>query len=221
MSFDIKENLKEIKEKINKTAKDNGRKADEINLVAVSKNVSSAGILEAIACGCRIFGENKISEAKEKWPKLKEQYPQIKLHLIGHLQSNKAREAVALFDVIESLDSEKLAEILALEMKKQNKFPEIFIQINIGEEPQKHGIPPQNADEFIKTAINKYNLPITGVMAIPPQNEDPTLYFALLTTIARNNNLKNISMGMSADFETAITLGASHIRIGTAIFGQR
>jgi pyridoxal phosphate enzyme (YggS family) len=219
MSIDIEGNLKEIKEKINKAAKNYNR--DGINLVAVSKTVDSVNIKQAIKLGCKIFGENKISEAKEKWPKLKSQFPEIKLHLIGHLQSNKAKEAVSLFDVIETLDSEKLAKILAEEMKKQNKYPEIFIQINIGEEPQKHGISPREADEFIKTAINKYKLPITGIMGIPPQNEDPTLYFALLNTIARNNNLKNISMGMSADYELAIALGATHIRIGSAIFGKR
>ncbi len=219
--YDIEKNLREIKAKINDAAQNCFRKPSEINLVAASKTVDQEQIIKAIKLGCKIFGENKVSEAKEKWPELKLQFPEIKLHLIGHLQSNKAKEAVALFDVIESLDSEKLAESLAKEMKKQNKYPQIFVQINIGEEPQKHGIAPQIADEFIKTTIEKYQLPISGVMGIPPQNQNPALYFALLTTIARNNNLANISMGMSSDFETAISLGATHIRIGTAIFGQR
>lgn len=220
-NINIEKTLNEIKEKINEAAKNCDRKNEEINLVAVSKNVDESSILEAIELGCKIFGENKISEAKEKWPEIKLKYPQIKLHLIGHLQSNKSGDAVALFDVIESVDSEKLAKILSEEMKKQNKFPEIFVQINIGEELQKHGIPPREADEFIKTLQDKYKLSVTGVMAIPPKDEDPTFYFALLTTIARNNNLKNISMGMSGDFETAIKLGSTEIRIGSAIFGDR
>lgn len=217
----IATNLEQIKAKINQTSRKHNRKPEEINLVAVSKNFDVDTISEAINCGCKIFGENKVSEAKEKWPDLREKYPDLKLHLIGHLQSNKAREAVKLFDVIESLDSEKLAEILALEIKKQNKSLEIFVQINIGEEEQKSGIAPIDADEFINKAKNIYGLNITGVMGIPPANEPPALYFALLTTIARRNNLKNISMGMSSDYETAIALGANYVRIGSAIFGKR
>jgi pyridoxal phosphate enzyme (YggS family) len=217
----IAQNLDSIKEKINQAAKNSRRNVDDINLVAVSKTIAAAPIEEAIQLGCKIFGENRVTEAKEKWPELKLKYPEIKLHLIGHLQSNKAADAVKLFDVIESLDSEKLAKILSFEMKKQNKFPEIFIQINIGEEPQKSGINPRDADQFIQSAINDYGLPVTGVMAIPPVGEDPALYFALLANIARNNNLKNISMGMSGDFEIAIAMQANFIRLGSAIFGQR
>ena len=219
--MNIAENINLIRSKINQAAKINLHNPSAINLVAVSKNFGSTEIEVAINSGCRIFGENKVNEAKEKWPKLKEKYPEIKLHLIGHLQSNKVKDAVKLFDVVESLDSEKLAEILAMEMTKQNKFLEIFVQINIGEEEQKSGISPQDADQFIKKAINDYKLNVTGVMGIPPANENPALYFALLTTIAKRNNLKNISMGLSGDYETAIALGANFIRVGSAIFGTR
>ena len=219
--MNIEENINLIRSKINQAAKINLRNSSTINLVAVSKNFGSTEIAAAINSGCNIFGENKVTEAKEKWPKLKEKYPEIKLHLIGHLQSNKAKDAVKLFDVIESLDSEKLAEILAMEMTKQNKFLEIFVQINLGEEEQKSGISPQDTDQFIKKIINNYKLNVTGVMGIPPANENPALYFALLTTIAKRNNLKNISMGMSGDYETAIALGANFVRVGSAIFGTR
>jgi len=219
--MNIAENINLIRSKINQAAKSHLRNPSIINLVAVSKNFGITKIEEAINSGCNIFGENKVTEAKEKWPKLKEKYPEIKLHLIGHLQSNKAKDAVKLFDVIESLDSEKLAEILAMEMTKQNKFLEIFVQINLGEEEQKSGISPQDADQFIKKVINDYKLNVTGVMGIPPANENPALYFALLTTIAKRNNLKNISMGMSGDYEVAIALSANFVRVGSAIFGTR
>ena len=219
--MNITENINLIRSKINQTAKKHGRDPADVNLVAVSKNFGVTEIETAINSGCRIFGENKVIEAKEKWPELKEKYPEIKLHLIGHLQSNKAKDAVKLFDVIESLDSEKLAGILAEEMKKQKKYLEIFIQINIGCEEQKSGVLPEDADQFIRKIIDNYGLNITGVMGIPPANENPALYFALLTTIAKRNNLKNISMGMSGDYETAIGLGANFVRIGSAIFGSR
>ena len=193
----------------------------EVNLIAVSKMVAAEKIAAAIKADIKIFGENYVNEAKAKWLSLKEKYPQIKLHLIGHLQSNKAEEALKLFDVIQTLDSEKLAKILAIEMKKLNKFPEIFVQINIGEEAQKHGIAPTNANQFIKFARDDCNLPIIGVMGIAPLHSNPAPYFSLLKQIAHNNNLPNISMGMSDDFATAIALGANHIRIGSAIFGKR
>ena len=218
----VTQNLQSIKEKI-KTLN------PQVNLIAVSKTIGEEQIREAIDCGCEIFGENRVSEAKAKWVTLKNQYKNVKLHLIGHLQSNKAKDAVEIFDVIQSLDSEKLAIILAKEMAKknkepnngQNKFPEIFVQINIGEEEQKSGINPKDAKDFIRKMIDEYNLPITGVMAIGPLGEDPTLYFSLLNKIAKQNNLKNISMGMSEDFETAILMGANFVRIGSAIFGER
>jgi pyridoxal phosphate enzyme (YggS family) len=217
----IADNISSIKDNIEKTSNKFHRNADEIHLVAVSKTIQKEEIIQAINAGCRVFGENKVLESKDKWPELKKNYPDIKLHLIGHLQSNKAKEAVALFDVIETLDSAKLAEVLKKEMDRQRKYPEIFVQINIGEEPQKSGIIPLNATNFIQSMIKDYNLPISGVMGIAPLGKDPSLYFALLTKIARENNLKNISMGMSADFEKAIALGANFIRLGSAIFGNR
>ena len=210
----IAQNLQLIREKIQNSH-------HQVNLIAISKTVDEEKIKQAIDCGCEIFGENKVNEAKSKWVGLKNQYKNIQLHLVGHLQSNKVKDAVQIFDVIQTLDSEKLALALAQEMVKQNKFPEIFVQINIGEEEQKSGINPQDAKDFIQKMIQEYKLPITGVMAIPPANEEPTLYFALLSKIAGENNLKNISMGMSGDFEVAIAMGANFIRLGTAIFGER
>lgn len=210
----ISQNLQSIKEKIQNSN-------HQVNLIAVSKTIDEEKIKQAIDCGCQIFGENKVMEAKNKWINLKNQYKNIKLHLIGHLQTNKVKDAVQIFDVIQTLDSEKLAQALAKEIMKQNKSLEIFVQINIGEEEQKSGINPQDAQDFIQKMIGEYQLPITGVMAIPPVDQDPNLYFALLKKIADENNLKNISMGMSDDFENAIMMGANFIRLGTAIFGQR
>lgn len=217
----IAQNLQLIKQKINQTAQNYSHNPALTNLVAVSKNIDQSQIIQAINLGCKIFGENRVDEAKKKWPDIKNQHPEIKLHLIGHLQSNKAGDAVKIFDCIQSLDSEKLALILKDEMTKQNKFPEIYVQINIGEEPQKSGIDPLLANQFIQKVINEYKLPVSGVMGIAPLNQDPTLYFALLKKIADDNNLKNISMGMSSDFEIAIALGANFIRLGSAIFGTR
>ena len=215
----ISQNIELIRERIKQTASKYHRNAKEINLIAVSKTIDEQQIMQAIDCGCQIFGENKVMEAKAKWVNLKNQHKNIKLHLIGHLQTNKVKEAVAIFDVIQTLDSEKLAQELKKEMVKQNKFLEIFVQINIGEEEQKYGIEPRNAKEFI-AKVGQY-LKISGVMAIPPCNQDPTPYFALLQKIAQDNHLENVSMGMSSDFETAIALGANFIRLGTAIFGDR
>ena len=217
----IAENLNIVKNNIDKICQDNDINSQNVNLIAVSKTFDVSKIQQAIKAGCHIFGENRVTEAENKWPELKSQYPYIELHLIGHLQSKKVKQAVKLFDVIETLDSEKLAAALADQMEKQKRYPQIFIQINIGEESQKSGINPQQADDFIKTVINKYKLPVTGLMCIPPQDEEPSPYFALLVKIAKNNNLKNISMGMSNDYKIAIALGANYIRIGTAIFGER
>ncbi|MFT6106181.1 MAG: pyridoxal phosphate enzyme (YggS family) [Rickettsiales bacterium] len=210
----IVENLKIINEKIQNSH-------HKVNLIAVSKTINEEKISEAIACGCQIFGENKVMEAKNKWDNLRVQHKNIQLHLIGHLQSNKSKEAVQTFDVIQTLDSEKLALALKKEMHKQGKFPELFVQINIGEEEQKSGISPQDAGEFIQRMIKDHQLPITGVMAIPPADQNPALYFALLKKIADENNLKNISAGMSGDFEIAMEIGANFVRIGSAIFGER
>ncbi len=209
----VAENLELIREKI--------KNYPQVNLIAVSKTIDSTKIIEAINADCKIFGENKVLEAKDKWVALKSQYPNVKLHLIGHLQSNKAKEAIEIFDVIQTLDSEKLAGELFKEMQKQKKFPEFFVQVNIGEEPQKSGIAPSLVKEFVADIKAKYNFNITGLMAIPPADEEPALYFALLKKIADENNLKNVSMGMSGDFETAIDMGSNYIRIGTLIFGER
>ncbi|MBU6339756.1 MAG: YggS family pyridoxal phosphate-dependent enzyme [Rickettsiales bacterium] len=208
-----------INQKINQACK--LYKKNKPNLVAVSKMQDSEKILQAIEAGCSSFGENYIKEAEEKWPEIREKFPKIKLHFIGHLQSNKAKNAVKLFDVIESLDSEKLAIELKKEIEKQKKNIEIFIQVNIGEEEQKSGVLPHELKNFVKFSREECGLNITGLMCIPPENESPAPYFALLNKLAKENNLKNLSMGMSSDFEDAIALGSTHIRIGTAIFGKR
>ncbi len=221
MQNQIERNLLALNQKINNACKTYERKLSDINLVAVSKTVAAENILAAIKTGCKIFGENYVKETQEKWPAIKQNHPQTKLHLIGHLQSNKAREAIDLFDCIESLDSEKLAKELQKEIAKQQKNPEIFIQINIGEEQQKSGIAPQAAHDFINFARNECKLNVTGLMCVPPTNEEPSPYFALLAKIAKENGLTKLSMGMSADFSEAIALGSTHIRVGTAIFGER
>jgi len=217
----IEKNLFLINKKITNACKTYERNACDINLVAVSKMHSIEKILSAIDAGCKVFGENYVKETQEKWPEIKQKYPQIKLHLVGHLQSNKAAQAVDLYDCIESLDSEKLALELQKEIIKQGKNPEIFIQINIGEEQQKSGIAPQQAKSFIDFARNKCGLNIVGLMCVAPSQEAASPYFALLAKIAKENNLAKLSMGMSADFAEAIALGATHIRIGSAIFGER
>lgn len=214
-------NLFLLNDRIDKACQLYKKDKSKINLIAVSKTKNSENILEAIACGCKIFGENYIKEAEEKWPQIKENNPQIKLHFIGHLQSNKADKAVDLFDCIETLDSKKLALALKKEIAKKQKNPEIFIQVNIGLEPQKGGIAPQELDDFIKFSVIECGLNVTGLMCVPPANEAPSPYFALLNKMAKKHNLKNLSMGMSSDFEEAIALGASHIRVGSAIFGER
>lgn len=177
--------------------------------------------MEAIAAGCQIFGENYVKEAQEKWPEIKQNFPEIKLHFIGHLQSNKAEEAVELFDSIQTLDSEKLALSLKKAVQKKLKNPEIFIQVNVGEEEQKGGIAPSELVNFVKFSRDECGLNVVGLMCIPPNNELASPYFALLAKMARENGLEKLSMGMSADFEEAIALGATHIRIGSAIFGER
>ena len=192
-----------------------------MTLVAVSKTFDAAAILPVIDAGQRVFGENRVQEAKGKWPALIAAHPGIALHLFGRLQSNKAREAVALFDAIHSLDRPSLCEALAKEIKAQNKRPELFIQINTGEEPQKAGIAPGDADAFIASCREKYGFEISGLMCIPPVDEAPAPHFALTAKIAARNGLKYLSMGMSADFATAIQFGATHVRVGSAIFGGR
>jgi pyridoxal phosphate enzyme (YggS family) len=190
-------------------------------LVAVSKTYDADAIRPVLEAGHRVFGENRVQEAFGKWPGLRSDYPDVQLHLIGPLQSNKVREAVALFDAIHSLDRPKLAHALKAEMEKGSKVPMLFVQVNTGEEPQKAGIAPQDAAAFIALCRDELQLPVKGLMCIPPPDENPALHFALLQKLARENRLEFLSMGMSGDFETAIKFGATHVRVGSAIFGAR
>jgi pyridoxal phosphate enzyme (YggS family) len=192
-----------------------------IELLAVSKTQGPEPIGQAIAAGQSAFGENRVQEAAAKYPPLKARYPNVRLHLIGPLQTNKARDAVRLFDVIETLDRPRLAEALAAAMHKERRQPQVFVQVNTGEETQKGGVAPAEADRFITEVRERWNLPIVGLMCIPPVDEEPSLHFALLREIGRRNGLNRLSMGMSADYEIAIRFGATEIRIGTAIFGER
>jgi pyridoxal phosphate enzyme (YggS family) len=217
----LEKNLYLINQNIVKACKTFDRKVEDVNIVAVSKTIASEKIIEAINLGCKIFGENYIQEAKQKWVDLRKKYPQIKLNFIGHLQSNKAKEAVELFDCIETVDNEKLAREIAKAQKKLQKNCEIFIQVNIGDEPQKSGIAIENLSSFINHCKNDLELNVVGLMAIPPSNENASPYFALLAKLAYENNLTKLSMGMSSDYEDAIALNATHIRLGTAIFGAR
>ncbi len=198
-----------------------GRAPAEVALVAVSKTHPAERIESAIAAGQRVFGENRVQEAGSKYPALKAAHPDLRLHLIGPLQTNKARDAVRLFDVIETLDRPKLARALAAAMAKEGRRPACYVQVNTGEEPQKAGVMPREADGLIALARDELGLPVEGLMCIPPLDEEPGLHFALLREIARRNGLGILSMGMSADFETAIGFGATHLRVGTAIFGAR
>ncbi|WP_119270726.1 YggS family pyridoxal phosphate-dependent enzyme [Taklimakanibacter deserti] len=213
--------LTQVRQRIAEAAIEAGRMAQDITLVAVSKTFDAAAIEPVIDAGQRVFGENRVQESKAKWPELRARHSGIKLHLIGPLQSNKAQEAVALFDCIQSLDREKLARVLADEIQRQGRHPELFVEINTGGEEQKAGIAPREADRFIASCRSTYGLSIAGLMCIPPADDEPALHFALLETIAKRNGLKGLSMGMSADFETAIRFGATHVRVGSAIFGER
>jgi pyridoxal phosphate enzyme (YggS family) len=213
--------LTEVRRRIAAAAAEAGRPVSDVTLVAVSKTFEAAAIEPVIHAGQRIFGENRVQESKAKWPELRARHTGIGLHLIGPLQSNKAPEAVALFDCIQSLDREKLARVLADEIQRQGRHPELFIEINTGEEDQKAGIFPRDADRFIASCRSTYGLTIHGLMCIPPADEEPALHFALLETLAKRNGLTGLSMGMSADFETAIRFGATHVRVGSAIFGER
>jgi pyridoxal phosphate enzyme (YggS family) len=213
--------LAQVRAEIARACKDAGRDPVSVTLVAVSKTFGAEAIAPVIAGGQRVFGENRVQEAKAKWPPLIEQHPDIELHLIGPLQSNKAKEAVALFEAIHSVDRASLCEALAKEIEKQGKTPTLFVQVNTGAEPQKAGVLPEGADAFLESCGDKYGLTISGLMCIPPADEAPGPHFALLATIARRNGLKLLSMGMSADFASAIAMGATHVRVGSAIFGGR
>ena len=213
--------LAAVRERIVSACREARRDPSSVTLVAVSKTFGVEAIAPVIATGQRIFGENRVQEAKAKWPPLRAQHPDLELHLIGPLQSNKAREAVALFDAVHSLDRTSLAEALGKEVRKQSRHPLLFVEINTGAEPQKAGVLPQDADGFIAACRETYGLEIAGLMCIPPQNEAPAPHFALTAKIAGRNGLKLLSMGMSADFPTAIAFGATHVRVGSAIFGDR
>jgi PLP dependent protein len=217
--------LAEVKAAIAAAAEAAKRPAGAVTLVAVSKTFPAEAIEPVLAAGQRVFGENYVQESKEKWPGLRERYPDAEVHMIGPLQSNKAKEAVALFDVIESLDRPSLAKELQKEVAKAKavaaRVPRFLVQVNTGAEPQKGGVLPEEADGFIRACREQYGLAVEGVMCIPPADEPPAPHFALLTTIARRNGLSVVSMGMSADYPIAIAMGATHVRVGSAIFGAR
>ncbi len=198
-----------------------GRPPGSVELVAVGKTHMAETVREAIDAGHRAFGENRVQEAMAKWPALRDAAPDAALHLIGPLQTNKARDAVALFDVIETVDRPKLAAALAREMDRAGRRPSCLVEVNTGAEPQKAGVHPAAADDFIAACRGEYGLKVDGLMCIPPAGEEPALHFALLAEIARRNGLARLSMGMTADFETAIRFGATHVRLGTAVFGPR
>jgi len=213
--------LATVRERIARAARDAGRDPHDVALVCVSKTFSAADIRPVIEAGQRIFGENRVQEALEKWPALKADCPDLELHLIGPLQSNKAHDAVVVFDVIETVDREKIAKAIADEIQKCARHPRLLVQVNTGAESQKAGLLPEEADAFLATCRKTYGLEISGLMCIPPVNDQDSPHFALLSMIAARNGLKILSMGMSADFELAIQLGATHVRVGSAIFGTR
>jgi pyridoxal phosphate enzyme (YggS family) len=218
---DVTANLRTVRARIGAAAQAAGRPADAVTLVAVSKTQPAEAVHAALVAGQRVFGENRVQEALAKYPGLRREFPDLKLHLIGPLQTNKVKDVLAQFDVIETVDRPHLAEVLAREMAKGGRRLPCFIEVNTGEEPQKAGVVPAAADAFIADCRDRLGLPIEGLMCIPPEHEEPALHFALLREIAKRNGLPALSMGMSADFETAIRFGATHVRVGTAIFGAR
>ena len=213
--------LAEVRRKMAQACAAAGRDPAEVTLVAVSKTFGAEAITPVIAAAQRVFGENRVQEAKAKWPALRERHPDLALHLIGPLQSNKAREAVALFDAIHTVDRASLCAALAKEIDRQGRAPLLLVEINTGAEPQKAGVLPEAADGFLRECRERYGLAVAGLMCIPPLAEPPAPHFALTAKIAARNGLKLLSMGMSADFVTAIELGATHVRVGSAIFGTR
>jgi PLP dependent protein len=213
--------LDEVQARIAAAAERAGREASSVTLVAVSKTFGPEAITPVLAAGQRVFGENRVQEAKGKWPALRAGHRDLELHLVGPLQTNKVGEAVALFDVIETIDREKLARAVAKEMERQQRRPRLFIQVNTGEEPQKAGVSVADADGLVALCRSELGLAIEGLMCVPPVEDEPALHFALLRKIAERNGLEKLSMGMSGDFETAIAFGATHVRVGSAIFGSR
>jgi pyridoxal phosphate enzyme (YggS family) len=219
-SDDASARIETVRTRIARAAGIAGREPDSVQLIAISKTHGADAIRPLIAAGQRIFGENRVQEAAAKWPALREETPGIALHLVGRLQSNKAEEAVGLFDAIHSLDRASLAEALARAMEKQGKRPACFVQVNIGDEPQKGGCAIDSLPALLARA-RALGLPVAGLMCVPPLELEPAPYFALLAKLARDHGLAGLSMGMSGDFETAVTIGATHVRVGTALFGAR
>ena len=215
------EGLKDVLNRIARAEAAANRPGGSVSLVAVSKKQPKERIEAVLAAGHRVFGENRVQEAEGRWPTIRERVPDLELHLVGPLQSNKARTAIALFDVIQSLDRPRLARRLADLALEIGRIPRIHIQVNTGEEPQKSGVLPQEVDSFVRSCREELELPIEGLMAIPPIEEEPAMHFALLEKLARRNGLDSLSMGMSADFEAAIAFGATHVRVGIAVFGAR
>jgi pyridoxal phosphate enzyme (YggS family) len=213
--------LRDVRAAIVRAAADAGREPETVSLIAVSKTVPAEALLPVLAAGQRAFGENYVQEAKAKWPGLRERHPGTELHLIGPLQSNKAREAVALFDVIHSLDRPSLAEALAREIARTGRAPRLLVQVNTGEEPQKGGVMPADAEAFVAACRERHGLSIAGLMCIPPSQDPPSPHFGFLSQLARRCGVTELSMGMSADFEAAIQMGATAVRVGSAIFGAR
>lgn len=219
--MEIEARLEDVRQRIASVAEKAGREENSVSLVAVSKTFDAATIQPVIDCGQRVFGENRVQEAQGKWPALKERNPGIELHLIGPLQSNKAAEAVALFDVIQSVDREKIAKTLADECRKQGRTLRFYVQVNTGLEPQKAGLDPRETVAFVAMCRNELELDVEGLMCIPPADEYPGPHFALLAKLAKECDVQKLSMGMSGDFETAIEFGATSVRVGSAIFGTR
>lgn len=217
----VHEGLKTVLNGITQAAQQAGRAPGGVVLIVVSKTFEGPEIIPVIEAGQRVFGENRVQEAKAKWPALRMRWPDLELHLIGPLQSNKAAEAVQLFDAIHTVDRPKIAQAIAAEMKKQAKPMTLFVQVNTGREPQKAGVDPDQVDEFLTECRNVHGLEISGLMCIPPADEDPTPHFELLRGIAGRNGLEKLSMGMSGDYAAAIAAGATHVRVGSAIFGSR
>ncbi len=221
MSESAVENLAYVRGQIEKAARGAGREPSSVTLIAISKTFEADEIRPVLAAGHRVFGENRVQEARAKWPGLRNEFSEAELHLVGPLQTNKVRDAIELFDVIQTVDRDRLADALAKEIQKAGRSPRLFVQVNTGAEPQKAGVLPEDADAFIKQCREVYALDIAGLMCIPPAEEASAPHFALTKRIAERNGLKLLSMGMSADFESAINLGATHVRVGSAIFGSR
>jgi len=217
----VTENLAAVRSDIETAAKSVDRDPARVTLIAVSKTFDADAIRPVLQAGQRVFGENRVQEAEGKWPQLRAEFPDIQLHLIGPLQTNKVKQALPLFDVIQTLDRPKLARMLAEQMEKTGHRPDCFIQVNTGEEEQKAGVLPADVDTFVALCRDELGLPVVGLMCIPPVDEQPAPHFALLSKMADRNGLESLSMGMSADYQTAVMLGATHVRVGSAIFGKR